>query len=124
LPIRSAAAWSRVFPQPGGNVTGFTIMEPTLPGKWLELLKEIAPRVNRAAFLFNPAVAPYAAIRRHGIDHGQRDAIADQPVGGEFGLWSLLHRALDQMSASRKRGAGNLGAPVQRERPCPMRTVL
>jgi putative ABC transport system substrate-binding protein len=48
------------FPQPGGNVTGFTIMEPTLAGKWLELLKEIAPRVNRAALLFNPTVAPYA----------------------------------------------------------------
>ena len=36
------------FPRPGGNVTGFTSIEPTLPGKWLELLKEIAPRVTRA----------------------------------------------------------------------------
>jgi putative tryptophan/tyrosine transport system substrate-binding protein len=43
-----------------GNATGFTVMEPTMAGKWLELLKEIAPRVNRAAFLFNPATAPYA----------------------------------------------------------------
>ena len=48
------------FPRPGGNVTGFTNMEPTMAGKWLELLKEIAPRVNRVAFLFNPATAPYA----------------------------------------------------------------
>jgi ABC-type uncharacterized transport system substrate-binding protein len=47
------------LPRPGGNATGFTIMEPTMSGKWLELLKEIAPRVNRAAFLFNPATAPY-----------------------------------------------------------------
>lgn len=45
--------------RPGGNATGFTIMEPTMAGKWLALLKEIAPRVNRAAFLFNPATAPY-----------------------------------------------------------------
>ena len=45
--------------RPGGNATGFTIMEPTITGKWLELLKEIAPRVNRAAFLFNPETAPY-----------------------------------------------------------------
>ena len=37
-------------------------MEPTITGKWLELLKEIAPRVNRAAFLFNPATTPYANI--------------------------------------------------------------
>ena len=35
-------------------------MEGWLAGKWVELLKEIAPRVNRVAFLFNPAVAPYA----------------------------------------------------------------
>ncbi len=48
------------FPHPGGNVTGFTVMEPGLAGKWLELLKEIAPRVTRAAFLFNPTTAPYA----------------------------------------------------------------
>jgi putative ABC transport system substrate-binding protein len=45
--------------RPGGNATGFTIMEPTMSGKWLELLKEIAPHVSRAAFLFNPATAPY-----------------------------------------------------------------
>src|SRR5260370_5803999 len=48
------------FPHPGGNVTGFTSIEPTMPGKWLQLLKEIAPRLARAALLFNPATAPYA----------------------------------------------------------------
>jgi putative ABC transport system substrate-binding protein len=45
---------------PGGNVTGFTLSEPTMAGKWVELLKEIAPRVNRVALLFNPVTAPYA----------------------------------------------------------------
>jgi putative tryptophan/tyrosine transport system substrate-binding protein len=48
--------------RPGGNATGFTIMEPTTTSKWLELLKEIAPSVNRAAFLFNPATTPYSEI--------------------------------------------------------------
>ncbi len=48
------------FPRPGGNVTGFTNIEPTMASKWLELLKEVAPRVARVAFLFNPATAPYA----------------------------------------------------------------
>jgi putative ABC transport system substrate-binding protein len=48
--------------RPGGNVTGFINLEPTMAGKWLELLKEIAPRVNRAAFLFNPATTPYRDI--------------------------------------------------------------
>ena len=46
------------FPQPGGNVTGFNVSEPTLAGKFLELLKEIAPRVARVAMLFNPSTAP------------------------------------------------------------------
>jgi putative ABC transport system substrate-binding protein len=48
------------FPRPGGNVTGFIVMEPTIAGKWLELLKAIAPHITRVAFLFNPATAPFA----------------------------------------------------------------
>ena len=48
------------FTRPGSNVTGFTFTEPTMAGKWLELLKEIAPRVTRVAMLFNPASATYA----------------------------------------------------------------
>src|SRR6266851_3066998 len=48
------------LPRPGGNATGFITMEPTMAGKWIQLLKEIAPRVNRVAFLFNPATATYA----------------------------------------------------------------
>jgi putative tryptophan/tyrosine transport system substrate-binding protein len=48
--------------RPGGNATGFTIMEPSISGKWVELLKEIAPRVSRVAVLFNPATTPYAPI--------------------------------------------------------------
>src|SRR5216684_3683517 len=48
--------------RPGGNATGFTVMEPTIASKWLELLKEIAPGVNRVAFLFNPATTPYRDI--------------------------------------------------------------
>jgi putative tryptophan/tyrosine transport system substrate-binding protein len=43
--------------QPGGNATGFTIFEFGMSGKWLELLKQIAPGVTRAAVLRDPAVA-------------------------------------------------------------------
>ena len=48
------------LPRPGGIVTGFTLVEPTMAAKWVELLKEIAPRINRVAMLFNPATATYA----------------------------------------------------------------
>ena len=43
--------------RPGGNATGFTMFEYGMSGKWLELLKEIAPRVTRAAVLRDPAIA-------------------------------------------------------------------
>ena len=53
--------------RPGGNVTGFMIFEYSLSGKWLELLKEIAPRLMRAAVLrdsANPAgIAQFGAIQ-------------------------------------------------------------
>jgi putative ABC transport system substrate-binding protein len=42
------------FARPGGNVTGFTNFESSMTGKWVELLKEIAPDITRVAFLFNP----------------------------------------------------------------------
>ena len=48
------------FPRPGGNVTGFVTIEGSLGGKWLELLKQIAPHVDRVALLLNPATATYA----------------------------------------------------------------
>ena len=44
--------------RPGGNATGFTNFEPSLIGKWLELLKKIAPGIARAAVIFNPKTAP------------------------------------------------------------------
>jgi putative tryptophan/tyrosine transport system substrate-binding protein len=48
------------YPRPGGNATGFNNLPLTITSKWLELLKEIAPRTTRVMFLFNPPTAPYA----------------------------------------------------------------
>jgi putative tryptophan/tyrosine transport system substrate-binding protein len=44
--------------RPGRNLTGFANFENSIGGKWLELFKEIAPRVGRAGFIFNPDAAP------------------------------------------------------------------
>jgi putative tryptophan/tyrosine transport system substrate-binding protein len=43
--------------RPGGNITGFALYEPSMGGKWLELLKRIAPSVTRVALLFNPTTS-------------------------------------------------------------------
>jgi putative ABC transport system substrate-binding protein len=48
--------------RPGGNITGFAVLEPSLGGKWLELPSEIAPGLKRATFMFNPdlgTASPY-----------------------------------------------------------------
>jgi putative tryptophan/tyrosine transport system substrate-binding protein len=57
-----ASGFVASFARPGGNVTGFIVMEGAMAGKWLELLKEIAPRVKRVALLFNPATATFAEV--------------------------------------------------------------
>jgi putative ABC transport system substrate-binding protein len=44
--------------RPGGNLTGFINMEGAFGGKWLEVLKEIAPDIKQAAIMFNPDTAP------------------------------------------------------------------
>jgi putative tryptophan/tyrosine transport system substrate-binding protein len=47
------------LPRPGGNATGFTPIVTSLGGKWVELLKEIAPQLARVALLFNPPTATF-----------------------------------------------------------------
>jgi putative ABC transport system substrate-binding protein len=55
-PIGSGFAASLAHPR--GNITGFTGNDPAIGGKWVELLKEIAPQTARVALLSNPAAAP------------------------------------------------------------------
>jgi putative tryptophan/tyrosine transport system substrate-binding protein len=69
--------------RPGGNVTGFALFEYGISGKWLELLKEVAPRVTRAAVIRDPDISSGT---------GQFGAL--QSVAPSFGM------------ARRRRGAG------------------
>jgi len=55
-PLGSALVTS--IARPGGNTTGFTNFDPSLVGKWLGILKELAPQTARAAVIFNPDTAP------------------------------------------------------------------
>jgi putative ABC transport system substrate-binding protein len=80
-------------PRPGGNATGFATIEGTLGGKWLELLKEIAPRVNRVAFLFNPARAPYRDVYLNHFKIAAASLAVEAivaPVGDMLDLESLI----------------------------------
>jgi putative ABC transport system substrate-binding protein len=53
---------------PGGNITGFSAFDPPIMGKWLQLLKEIAPVVTRVAVIFNPNTARYASLADPAIE--------------------------------------------------------
>jgi len=54
--------------RPGGNVTGFSVSDAPIAGKWVQLLKEVAPGVTRVAAVFNPETAPYAPLYTHAIE--------------------------------------------------------
>jgi putative tryptophan/tyrosine transport system substrate-binding protein len=54
--------------RPGGNATGFFATEPSLGGKWLELLKEIVPGLRRVAVIFNPETSTGGASYLHSIE--------------------------------------------------------
>jgi putative ABC transport system substrate-binding protein len=52
------SGFAETFARPGGNITGFTANDPELGGKWVELLKEVAPRTAHVAVLFSSGTAP------------------------------------------------------------------
>src|SRR5437764_6585917 len=54
--------------RPGGNITGFTAYDAPLMGKWVQLLKEIAPSITRVVIIFNPDTAPYATSLNRAIE--------------------------------------------------------
>ena len=54
--------------RPGRNITGFTIFEPEIGSKWLEVVKQIAPETKRAAVIFNPETEPYYRLYMSSIE--------------------------------------------------------
>jgi putative ABC transport system substrate-binding protein len=71
--------------RPGRNATGFTNFVPTMAAKWLEVLKEIAPQVQRAVLLFNPQTAPYVG------QYYQRPFEAAAPSFGVRAIAAVVH---------------------------------
>lgn len=59
-PVESGLA--QTLARPGGNVTGFTNFESSIGGKWLQLLKEVDPRISRIGMIYNPETAPFGRL--------------------------------------------------------------
>ena len=97
VPDPVGAGYVESLARPGGNVTGFTGYEFAFSGKWLELLKEVAPRVARAAILRDPAIAA-----------GPAEFAAIQAVAPSFGvelrrsMCAMLARSSAQLLPSRR----------------------
>jgi putative tryptophan/tyrosine transport system substrate-binding protein len=75
--------------RPGGNITGFGAFDPPIIGKWLELLKEVAPSVTRAAVIFNPDTATYAPLFNRKIEAAApslRMTVTLAPVRDDAGI--------------------------------------
>jgi ABC-type uncharacterized transport system substrate-binding protein len=97
--------------RPGGNTTGFTLYEFGIGAKWLELLKEIAPRVTRAAILRDPAltvgVAQFAAIQSVAPSFGVELSPIDVRDAGE------IERAVAEFARGSNGGLIVPGSPSQ-----------
>jgi len=78
--------------RPGGNMTGFGLEEPSMGAKWVELLKEISPRMARAAILFNPETAPFGRMFLPSMHAGKQ---YDRDRAGDRGGWTRTGRRLD-----------------------------
>jgi putative ABC transport system substrate-binding protein len=81
------------LPRPGGNITGFINIESSLGGKWVELLREIAPRANRIALIHNPDTARYAQYYLDSFVSASRSSgieAMSAPVRSESEIESVL----------------------------------
>jgi putative tryptophan/tyrosine transport system substrate-binding protein len=122
-----AAGYVESFARPGGNVTGFVFFEPLMVGKWLGVLKEVAPAVSRVGFMVNPETSPHyenyfavftsaapkfkvepirSFIHQAGEIDDQIKLLARQPGSGLLvapDTFTALHRGLIAASAARHR---------------------
>jgi len=81
------------FAHPGRNVTGFTPFEPSLGGKWVSLLKEVAPDVVRVGLVYNPEPGNNAAAFRRSIEEVSKSTgivSIESPVGDSSSIDRLI----------------------------------
>jgi putative ABC transport system substrate-binding protein len=79
--------------RPGGNITGFTNFESMIGGKWLQLLKEVDPRIARVGILFNPQTAPFAGLFLRSVEAaapGLGVEVAAMPVQSEADIETVM----------------------------------
>jgi putative tryptophan/tyrosine transport system substrate-binding protein len=94
--------------RPGGNITGFSNLEATVGSKWVETIKEIAPRVERLAIIFNPEVTPTAVAFAHFAETAARNLAIEPVVAPVHGAADI---ETNIVSMGRKGGGALIVAP-------------
>ena len=82
---------------PGGNITGFAVFEFSLGAKWMDALKQIAPRLKRVTTIFNPKTAPYYSLYLDAIEKAA-SSIAVEPIVVEVHDDVEIERAISTVS--------------------------
>jgi putative ABC transport system substrate-binding protein len=78
---------------PGGNITGFSVFDAPMAGKWLEMLTQITPPVARVAMLFNPATTPYANLMLRAMEEAAPSsavAVRAAPVNSDSEVDAMM----------------------------------
>ena len=84
---------------PGGNITGFSVFEFSLGGKWLETLKQIAPGIRRVTAIFNPETAPYYGLYLQSISAALPALAVESiaaPVHSEADIETVIRRVASE----------------------------
>jgi putative tryptophan/tyrosine transport system substrate-binding protein len=93
---------------PGGNITGFSFIDFQMVGKWLEMLKEAAPGVARAALMFNPDTVPHYYVYLHSFEAEPR-SIAVEVTAAPVRDTAEIEKVLAKLG--REAGGGLIVAP-------------
>ncbi len=94
--------------RPGGNITGFSFIDFPLIGKWLEMIKEIAPGVRHIALMFNPDTTPFYPAFLHELEAANKSLAVElsaSPVHDEVEVEAAI------TALAREPGGGLIAAP-------------
>jgi putative ABC transport system substrate-binding protein len=94
--------------RPGGNITGFTFIDFPLIGKWLEMIKEIAPGVRHVALMFNPDTTPFYPAFLHELEAANQSLAVElsaSPVHDEAEVEAAITALAGEL------GGGLIAAP-------------
>jgi hypothetical protein len=108
------SGWVKSHACPEGNLTGFTSFEAEVGGKWLDILKEIAPRVSRVTVLFYPETPAYVALW-HRVEAAAAPLAIKANAAGVHDAAEIEQAIAHGCRASRQRPGGSSDASHQRQ---------